>query len=217
MAKSRVTDTDRGARELGLRVAKYAIEGLAVKVGVIGDAASRVHVQASALDKKTENFLIKEASRGNADAANQLDELREKDSVKRINAIFKPGPTMAEIGEIHEFGLGNNPERSWLRAYVDENASNIQAKIKRVAEAMVKQDMTPEAGLNLLGLSVVGGIKKRIQAAIAPPLAASTLRKKGPNKTTPLINTAQFIGSISHQVVTAEAARNSDGGLNGGG
>lgn len=108
--------------------------------------------------------------------------------------------TMAALGEIFEFGLGNNPERSWLRNYVDENAERLNEMFKRVAEQVLQKKMTHEQGLELIGLQVVGEVKARVQSGIAPALAASTLRRKGPNKTTPLIFTAQWVGSINHKV-----------------
>jgi hypothetical protein len=137
----------------------------------------------------------------------QLQALRGSDAEKRIKHIFKPGPTMAELGEIFEFGLGNNPQRSWLRGFLSENGDKLSAKVKRVAEKVLKGEITAEAGMNLLGLDAVGGIKKRIQAGIQPPLAASTLARKGPNKTTPLIDSAMWIGSITHEVVPASEAK----------
>lgn len=125
--------------------------------------------------------------------------------VPEPNADGTPGKsqsqiTMAALGEIFEFGLGNNPERSWLRAYVDANAARIYAMFTRVGEQVIAKKLTTDQGLELIGLQVVGEIKQRIQAGIMPPLAASTLRRKGPNKTTPLIFTSQWIGSITHKV-----------------
>lgn len=110
------------------------------------------------------------------------------------------GVTIGEIGEFHEFGLGNNPVRSWFRGYIDENQPGIEEKIRRVAVQVEQGRMTPVQGLALLGLSIVGGIQKRISAGIAPPVTAATQARKGPSKTTALINSGQFRSSISHRV-----------------
>lgn len=208
MASSKVADIDRGWRE---RAARIALGGAAVKLGIIGANASRVHAPVQGLDANTERYLQAQDARGNSDATLQLQALRDADAQKRIAHIFKPGPTMAELGEIFEFGLGNNPERSWLRGYKAENETKLLQKIKRIAEQVYQGKMTPTQGMNLLGLSAVGGVKKRIQAGIQPPLAASTLRKKGPSKTTPLINSGAWIGSISHEVVSASEAQGGGG------
>lgn len=110
------------------------------------------------------------------------------------------GLTVGEIADVHEFGRGNNPERSWLRAYVDGNRHRIDAMIRRVAEAVVQRKMTAEQGFELLGLQMVGEIKARIQSGISPALSAAYAKRKGADKSTPLIRTGQFIGSIVSQV-----------------
>jgi hypothetical protein len=115
-----------------------------------------------------------------------------------------PGKTVAEIGEIHELGLGNVPPRPWLRPVVDGRRALVQARLKRVAEAVALGKLTAQNGMNLLGLDLVRIIKARIVAGIPPELAESTKARKrnaaGQAKDTPLINTAQFLGSITHEV-----------------
>lgn len=114
------------------------------------------------------------------------------------------GKTVAEIGEIHELGLGNVPARPWLRPVVDGRRALVQARLKRVAEAVALGRLAAREGMDLLGLDLVRIIKARIVAGIAPPLTEETKRRKqnsaGQHKDTPLINTAQFLGSITHEV-----------------
>lgn len=113
------------------------------------------------------------------------------------------GKTVAEIGEIHELGLGV-PARPWLRPVVDGRRTLVQARLKRVAEAVALGRATAAQGMDLLGLDLVRIIKARIVAGIPPELAESTKERKrntaGQYKNTPLINTAQFLGSITHEV-----------------
>lgn len=108
--------------------------------------------------------------------------------------------TIGEIGEIHEFGLGNNPSRSWLRATIDSNRAGIAERIRRVGEKVVQGAMTKEQGLSLVGLAVVGMIQRRIAAGIQPQVTARTQARKGPDKTVPLINSGQFRASIKAKV-----------------
>ncbi len=114
------------------------------------------------------------------------------------------GKTVAEIGEIHELGLGNVPARPWLRPVVDGRRALVQSRLKRVAQAVALGRATAAQGMDLLGLDLVRIIKARIIAGIPPELAESTKRRKmnkaGQAKDTPLINTAQFLGSITHEV-----------------
>lgn len=116
------------------------------------------------------------------------------------------GKTVAEIGMIHEM-IGVGPKkimRPWLRPVVDGRKAFIQARVRRVAEAVLLGKVKPEEGMKLLGFEIVRLIQTRIRSGIAPALKESTIARKtnkaGQTKNIPLIYTAQFIGSI-----TAEA------------
>lgn len=114
------------------------------------------------------------------------------------------GKTVAEIGEIHELGLGNVPARPWLRPVVDGRLNLIKQRLARVAQAVAFGKLAAKDGMGLLGQDLVRIIKARIIAGIAPPLAESTKARKrnkaGQAKDTPLINTSQFLGSITSEV-----------------
>ncbi len=113
-----------------------------------------------------------------------------------------PGRSVGEIAEIHELGLGVHA-RPWLRPVVDGRRAFVLARLKRVAEAVALGRLTAKNGMGLLGLDLVRVIKDRIIAGIPPELAESTRARKrnkaGQYKDTPLINTAQFLGSITSE------------------
>lgn len=113
------------------------------------------------------------------------------------------GKTVAEIGEIHEIGLGV-PARPWLRPVVDGRRTLIQQRLQRVAQAVAFGKLAARDGMNLMGIDLVRIIKARIIAGIPPELAESTKERKrntaGQYKNTPLINTTQFLGSITSEV-----------------
>jgi hypothetical protein len=50
------------------QVKKVSIDGVTVKLGILGANASRVHPPLQKLDAKTEKFLQNEDARGNVDA-----------------------------------------------------------------------------------------------------------------------------------------------------
>ncbi len=108
-----------------------------------------------------------------------------------------PSLTVAEVAAFNEFGLGV-PERSFVRAYVDENGSLLREDIRKLALLVVKGKKTTEEALETLGLKVVGGMQKRISKGIPPPNAPATIRRKGSSK--PLIDTGQLRSSITHRV-----------------
>ena len=112
--------------------------------------------------------------------------------------------TVAEIAAIHEFGLGV-PERSWLRAFVDENRDELSDMLAATAKLIAQGKYPADVAMNRFGLAVVGMVKKRIVAGIEPGLAESTKAEKmrvtgGNAKDTPLIRFGQFISAIAHEV-----------------
>lgn len=112
--------------------------------------------------------------------------------------------TVAEIAAIHEFGLGV-PERSWLRAFVDENRDKLSDMLATTARLIAEGKYTQEVAMNRFGLAVVGMVKQRIVDGIEPELAEATKLEKmrvtgGKAKDTPLIRFGQFISAIAHEV-----------------
>lgn len=107
--------------------------------------------------------------------------------------------TVADVALIHEYGLGSVPERSFLRAWVDENQPAIEARLKREVEGALFGKHSPQQAMDRFGLWAVGEIKKRIIGGITPALAAETIVRKG--SSTPLIDTGQLLSSITHAVV----------------
>lgn len=168
----RVTDTGGGARELLARVRELAA-GKKVRVGVLADEPK----EAVARGKHSKKGRI-------------------RDKVARRAAAR---PSLLEVAIIHEFGGGRVPARSFIRATMDEKRAEIVALQVHLAQQVLKGTMTPEQALNALGAKVAAWCQARIVAGIAPPLAASTLRRKK-RKTTPLILTGQLKSSITWAV-----------------
>jgi hypothetical protein len=121
--------------------------------------------------------------------------------------------TMAEIANEHEFGLGV-PERSWLRAWVDENQPMIQNDLRRAAMRILEGRLTIQQAADLLGTKYVASIQMRIANGIAPANAPATIERKG--SSTPLIDTGQFRSSITYimeQLLTGQASARIGGGV----
>lgn len=106
--------------------------------------------------------------------------------------------TVAQVATIHEYGLGTSPERSFIRAWSDENESKNLETLVKIGQAVVQGKFTAEQGLDRAGLRFVAEIQKRIRGGIAPPLKPATIARKG--SSTPLVNTGQLITSIRHRV-----------------
>ncbi len=105
-----------------------------------------------------------------------------------------------QLGTVHEFGSGNGhiPERSWLRATIEENRERYRALERKLAAAVLRGKLAPETALGRLGAKIVGDIQTRIAAGIDPELEESTKERKGSDK--PLIDTGQLRQSITWEV-----------------
>lgn len=108
------------------------------------------------------------------------------------------GLTVAAVGSFHEFGLGNNPERSFIRAWFDERLTTNQNILARLMKRVVKGKLSLADALSQFGANAAGNVQARIARGIPPRLAPETIRRKGSSK--PLINTGQLRNAVSYQV-----------------
>ena len=108
--------------------------------------------------------------------------------------------TVGEIAAVHEFGSsdGKVPQRSWLSAWVDQQASEIAIKLQGAAKGVLSGKLDPGVAVEVLAQDFVGKIRERIADGIMPPLAESTIARKG--SSTPLIDTGLFRSSITYRV-----------------
>jgi hypothetical protein len=119
--------------------------------------------------------------------------------------------TMGAIGEIHEFGAGAVPARSWLRGWFDENEAPVRAMLaEALASLAVKQRWSTPGPLREAARKVRNSVVQRIAKHVAPPLAVSTLAKKAP-KIVPLIDSRAFVDSISTQIQSTPGQADSRG------
>lgn len=109
--------------------------------------------------------------------------------------------TNVEVASFHEFGLGNNPERSFIRATVDDSLEEIKELQRKVGKGILQRRFSEAQGLGIIGAFVQAEIQKRIQAGIPPDLTDATKDRKG--SSTPLIDTGQLIQSIAWEVASS--------------
>ena len=108
------------------------------------------------------------------------------------------GGTVADVASIHEFGLGNVPERSFVRGWADENRQDNERTMRKIGEAVVRGDYGVNEGLERAGLVFAASMQQRIRGGIPPELSPATIARKG--SSTPLIDTGQLVSSITHKV-----------------
>lgn len=125
--------------------------------------------------------------------------------VKRAKTLARPpgvkvgiigGGEVADVATIHEFGIGDHPERSFIRAWADQDADEHRRSEKLLAESVVKGENTTDEALEKLGLVLAASSQKFISdGRVQPP----TVKASGDGNTT-LVDTGQLKSSITHEV-----------------
>jgi hypothetical protein len=107
------------------------------------------------------------------------------------------GITVVDIATFHEFGYGV-PERSFLRATIDQNRDKYYAIVKELKNEIFAGKMTTENASKILGEKIKSDCQQRITDGIDPPLSSETIANKG--SSVPLIDTGQLRQSITYVV-----------------
>lgn len=104
--------------------------------------------------------------------------------------------TNVELGTIHEFGLSSMPERSFIRATLDAERSQINALTDKIYKRFLREKISASRGLGLIGADVVGRIQQFITDDKVKP---KTIKPEASDPTT-LIDTGQLRQSITFEV-----------------
>lgn len=108
------------------------------------------------------------------------------------------GLSVADVGSFHEFGTDTIPQRSFIRAPIQDNKADLQTlQRKLLKEVMLGGKSTGEA-LALIGEKAQSDMIAAINAGIEPGLEQSTIDAKG--SSTPLIDSGQLKQSIRYKV-----------------
>ena len=105
--------------------------------------------------------------------------------------------TNVALAEQHEFGLGV-PQRSFIRAWADENESKNRKLQKTALTNALKKGLTLNQAAEQIALAYEGSVKQRISRGIPPPNSKETQAAKG--SATPLIDTGALRASIRGKV-----------------
>jgi hypothetical protein len=113
------------------------------------------------------------------------------------------GPlTILQVATVHEFGLGNNPERSFIRSWYDEKLTEHTEALRKIGAAVVKGQFTAQVGLERAGNLFVAEVQAKIASNIVPPLKKETSDRKG--STVALVDTGQMKASIRFKITTSK-------------
>lgn len=108
------------------------------------------------------------------------------------------GLTVLALGAIHEFGQGV-PERSFIRTWYDARRDEMVKALRDQLKVSVLRQEPLERALDRFALLAQADCQKWISDGnVKPPLADSTIRRKGSSK--PLIDTGVLRSSILGKV-----------------
>jgi hypothetical protein len=109
--------------------------------------------------------------------------------------------SVAEVATIQEYGLGDCPERSFIRAWADETQAQHESDLRKVAAAIVKGKFDGRTGLERLGLRYVGEVQTRIaNRGVKPELDPDGPTAKRKGSTVALVDKGQLKSAIRHKV-----------------
>lgn len=107
---------------------------------------------------------------------------------------YGSGASVLDIATWAEFGIGQ-PQRSFIRAWVEEHKADITAVVTRYGELVVAGKVSAEQAISRMGSLFVASIQARIAGGIQPANAASTVRRKG--SSVPLVDSGILKASIT--------------------
>lgn len=106
---------------------------------------------------------------------------------------YEDGGNVLQAATDAEFGI-EQPMRSWLRAWFDENQSQIESQLAAQMRLAFKRGETFEWAAERVALWLQADIQKRVTQGIDPPNHPLTVAKKG--SSTPLIDSGLLRSAI---------------------
>lgn len=112
-------------------------------------------------------------------------------------ATYPDGTSVADVAVFNEFGVPSHgqPPRPFFRNMIASQAPKWPGMAARLMEG---NNMDVAATLDLMGQEIAGRLAESINTLTEPPLAPSTIARKGFSK--PLIDTATMLRAISYEV-----------------
>lgn len=114
------------------------------------------------------------------------------------SSIYEDGTPVAYVATIHEFGTGRIPARPFMRPAVAQYGQKWLNELAEGAKMCLTTGASPVAVLDAVALGAAGNVGEVIQSITSPPLAASTIKRKGFDK--PLVDTKKMFTELAHRV-----------------
>jgi hypothetical protein len=113
------------------------------------------------------------------------------------NATYPNGQQVAEVAAFNEYGVPshNQPPRPFFRNMI---AAKEHEWAPALGMALKANDYDVDKSLDLIGTGIEGQLRASIIELVSPPLAPSTIARKGKSK--PLIDTGHMLNSVDHDI-----------------
>ena len=116
------------------------------------------------------------------------------------NATYPDGTLVAQVAAQNEFGAVLNhatiPSRPFFRNMIAKYSTDWPAEI---AILIVKNEYDSDITMLQMGERIAGQLRQSIIDLVEPPLAPSTIARKGFDK--PLIDTGHMLNSVDYELV----------------
>lgn len=108
---------------------------------------------------------------------------------------YPDGTSIPFVAALNEFGTSRMPPRPFFRNMVNDKSGEWPTAI---AGLLKSTDMDVDKTLMLTGEAIKGQLQESINSLTSPPLAQSTIDRKGHSK--PLIDTSVMVNSVDYKV-----------------
>ena len=112
-------------------------------------------------------------------------------------AKYPDGTSVAMIAAINEYGAPSRgqPPRPFFRNMIHEKSPEWP---EAIGNLLIANNYDASKTLEIVGAAISGQLRQSIADLMEPPLAPSTIKRKGFDK--PLIETSHMINSVSFEV-----------------
>lgn len=113
------------------------------------------------------------------------------------NASYPDGTSVASVAAFNEFGVPshNQPPRPFFRNMVAAKQSGWG---DAVAQNLKAAHFDADTAMKRVGEGIKGQLQQSITELVSPPLAPSTVERKGSDK--PLVDTGHMLASVDYDV-----------------
>jgi len=128
-------------------------------------------------------------------ALDDLSKLQAKTGWKD-SAVYEDGTKVVDVAQYNEFGSKHTPPRPFVRVAVAESGQKWSKSLVQGVKAVINGNADVRDVLGSTADLAAGDIAKAIEAVTAPPLKASTIRKKK-GRSKPLEDTNLMLQSVT--------------------